>query len=94
MTTLNLTSYARHGGCSCKLGTDGLAELLTVPEVRVASLKDLAPDDAAIMSIGGGRALLTSVDFQNAIVDDAALAGEIAARAICLRAACSHFTRT
>lgn len=80
MTTLNLTSYARHGGCSCKLDTDGLAELLTVPEVRVASLKDLAPDDAAIMSIGGGRALLTSVDFQNAIVDDAALAGEIAAR--------------
>ena len=51
-----------------------------MPEVRVASLKDLAPDDAAIMSIGGGRALLTSVDFQNAIVDDAALAGEIAAR--------------
>jgi len=80
MTTLNLTSYARHGGCSCKLGTDGLTELLGVPEVRAASLKDLAPDDAAIMSIGDGRALLTSVDFQNAIVDDAALAGEIAAR--------------
>ena len=64
MTTLNLTSYARHGGCSCKLGTDGLAELLTVPEVRVASLKDLAPDDAAIMSIGGGRALLTHVTWK------------------------------
>ena len=80
MTSLNLTSYARHGGCSCKLGSGGLAELLAVAEVRAAGLQGLAPDDAAIMPIGDGRALLTSVDFQNAIVDDAALAGEIAAR--------------
>jgi selenide,water dikinase len=51
-----------------------------MPEVRAAILKDSAPDDAAIIPIGDGRALLTSIDFQNAIVDDAALAGAIAAR--------------
>lgn len=68
------------GGCSCKLGAEDLARLCSIPEMRGAMLPGLAPDDAAIVPIGGGQVLVTSIDFQNAVVDDAVMAGEIAAK--------------
>lgn len=80
MNDLKLTSLARMGGCSCKLGAEDLAQLCSMPEVRRAMLPGLVPDDAAIVPIGDGKVLVSSVDFQNAVVDDALLAGEIAAR--------------
>ncbi len=80
MNNLNLTNFARMGGCSCKLGAEDLARLCSIPEMREAMLPGLAPDDAAIVPIGDGKALVTSIDFQNAVVDDAAMAGEIAAK--------------
>lgn len=80
MNNLNLTNFSRMGGCSCKLGAEDLAQLCSIPEMRDAILPDLAPDDAAILPFEGGKALLTSIDFQNVVVDDAVIAGEIAAK--------------
>lgn len=80
MNNLNLTNFARMGGCSCKLGAKDLAQLCSIPEIRKTMLPGLAPDDAAIMPIEGGKALVTSIDFQNAVVDDPVIAGEIAAK--------------
>lgn len=77
---MKLTSFARMGGCSCKLGAEDLAQLCSIPEVRGVRLPGLTPDDAAIVPIGGGNVLVTSVDFQNVVVDDAVMAGEIAAK--------------
>lgn len=80
MNNLNLTNFARMGGCSCKLGSQDLVRLCSIPEMRNAMLPDLAPDDAAILPLEGGKALITSIDFQNAVVDDPVIAGEIAAK--------------
>ncbi|MGJ4952701.1 selenide, water dikinase SelD [Bradyrhizobium sp. HKCCYLS20291] len=51
-----------------------------LPELGRASLADQAKDDAAILPIGNELALVSSIDFQNPIVDDAVVAGEIAAK--------------
>jgi selenide,water dikinase len=80
MQDLALTSFSRFGGCSCKLDTINLDKLRSLPEVRAAMDQSQEADDAAIIPLGDGRAILSSIDFQNVIVDDAILAGEIAAR--------------
>lgn len=80
MSGISLTGYARMGGCSCKLGAKDLASLCSIPEMGRASLPNQAKDDAAILPIGNERVLVSSIDFQNPIVDDAVVAGEIAAK--------------
>lgn len=80
MSGISLTGYARMGGCSCKLGAQELASLCAIPELGRASLPDQAKDDAAIIPIDNERALVSSIDFQTPIVDDAVVAGEIAAK--------------
>lgn len=79
MNDIGLTGLSRHGGCSCKLDASSLEQLCSLPEVRSASIAGQEADDAAILPIGDNRVLVTSIDFQNPIVDDALTAGEIAA---------------
>jgi selenide,water dikinase len=80
MQDVNLTSFSRWGGCSSKVDAGLLAQLCAMPEVRAASLPGHQPDDAAILPIGGGHAIVTSIDFHGPVVSDAVLSGEIAAR--------------
>ena len=78
-----LTQYARGGGCACKIPPGEL-------EAAVARLIPAAPDpdlligvehgdDAAVVRISAGRAVVATADFFTPVVDDAYTFGRIAA---------------
>ena len=80
---VRLTQYARGGGCACKIPPGEL-------EAAVASLIPDAPsgdlligvdhgDDAAVVRIAPGRAVVATADFFTPVVDDAFTFGRIAA---------------
>jgi selenide,water dikinase len=78
-----LTSFSHGAGCGCKLGPADLASLLatlplpgTTPEVLVAP--DTG-DDAAVVRLPDGHALIATLDFFTPIVDDPFDWGRIAA---------------
>ncbi len=81
--TVRLTQYARGGGCACKIPPGEL-------EDAVARLKPAAPDaglligvehgdDAAVVQISPGRAVVVTADFFTPVADDAFTFGQIAA---------------
>ncbi len=81
--TRPLTSFSHGAGCGCKLGP---AELERV--MGTLALADLSPDvlvgaetgdDAAVVRLGDGRALIATLDFFTPIVDDPYDWGRIAA---------------
>ncbi|GAA3070610.1 selenide, water dikinase SelD [Streptosporangium carneum] len=88
---IRLTGYAHGGGCACKIPPGELeavvAGLLTGPEDAsrlfspagelVIGLDD--GDDAAVVRIEGGRALVATADFFTPVVDDPYDWGRIAA---------------
>ncbi|MGB9377726.1 MAG: selenide, water dikinase SelD [Mycobacteriales bacterium] len=84
---LRLTQYAHGGGCACKIPPGEL-------EAMIAGLTDLAPltgaagelivglddgDDAAVIRLDNGMAILATTDFFTPVVDDAYDWGRIAA---------------
>jgi len=80
---VRLTQYARGGGCACKIPPGEL-------EAAVARLipQDPGPDlligvehgdDAAVVRISGGRAVVATADFFTPVVDDPYTFGQIAA---------------
>ena len=72
----------RCGGCGAKVGATVLSRALAdiAPLARPDVLTGLdAPDDAAILDIGGPQLAVQSVDYFRAIVDDPYLFGRIAA---------------
>src|SRR5579862_366107 len=82
-TAVRLTRYARGGGCACKIPPGEL-------EAAVAGLIPARPpadlligvehgDDAAVLVIGPGRAIVATADFFTPVVDDAFTFGRIAA---------------
>jgi selenide,water dikinase len=75
----DLTIFAAGGGCSCKLPAETLALLFRDPAIAAAFPQDHVVDDAAILPLGAGQVLVSSVDFQNPIVPDSYHSGEIAA---------------
>jgi selenide, water dikinase len=81
--TIRLTQYAHGGGCACKIPPgeleDAVAALL--PDAPPADLLIGVEhgDDAAVVAIGPGRALVATADFFTPVVDDAYTFGRIAA---------------
>jgi selenide,water dikinase len=80
---IRLTHFAAGGGCACKVPPGELEEMLAglpLPD----SGRDLIVgvehgDDAAVVRIGGGRAVVATVDFFTPVVDDPFDWGRIAA---------------
>jgi len=72
----------RCGGCGAKVGATVLARALggiePAPRADVVVGLD-APDDAALVDVGGDRLSLQTVDYFRAIVDDPYMLGKIAA---------------
>lgn len=76
------TIAMRCGGCGAKVGANVLQRVLTRlhPVERADILIGLNhPDDAAVVSVPAGMAMVHTVDFFRAIVDDPYLFGKIAA---------------
>ena len=72
----------RCGGCGAKVGASVLSRALgrIEPAARADVVVGLdAPDDAALVDIGGERLSLQTVDYFRAIVDDPYMLGKIAA---------------
>jgi selenide, water dikinase len=72
----------RCGGCGAKVGASVLTRALG--SIEPAARADVvvgfeAPDDAALVDVGGDRLSLQTVDYFRAIVDDPYLLGKIAA---------------
>ncbi|MDP1840531.1 MAG: selenide, water dikinase SelD [Reyranella sp.] len=72
----------RCGGCGAKVGADSLSRVLArlgpSPFPGVAIGLD-APDDAAMIEVPAGKALVQSVDFFRTFIDDPFIFGEVAA---------------
>jgi selenide,water dikinase len=72
----------RCGGCGAKVGASVLARVLArlgpSPGLDVAIGLD-APDDAAMIAVPSGQALVQSVDFFRTFIDDPFVFGEVAA---------------
>jgi selenide, water dikinase len=80
--TYRLTEYAHGGGCACKIPPGELEAVLG--DLRPWTSADLlvgleTGDDAAVVRIDGDRAIVSTVDFFTAVVDDAYDFGRIAA---------------
>ncbi len=72
----------RCGGCGAKVGATVLSRALGTiePAARADVVVGLdAPDDAALVDVGGDRLSLQTVDYFRAIVDDPYMLGKIAA---------------
>jgi selenide,water dikinase len=80
--TYRLTQYAHGGGCACKIPPGELEKVLgdLMPWTSADLLVGLETgDDAAVVRIDGDRAIVSTVDFFTAVVDDAYDFGRIAA---------------
>jgi selenide, water dikinase len=82
-TERRLTSFSHGAGCGCKLGPSDLTEILgalSMPEVTDAILVGTdTSDDAAVVRLRDGHALIATLDFFTPIVDDPYDWGRIAA---------------
>jgi selenide,water dikinase len=82
-TERRLTSFSHGAGCGCKLGPDELLSVLgtlSMPQVTDGVLVGAENgDDAAVVLMPGGQALVATLDFFTPIVDDPYDWGRIAA---------------
>jgi selenide, water dikinase len=80
---VRLTQYARGGGCACKIPPGELEAAVArlIPEHPSADLLIGVEhgDDAAVVQISPGRAVVATADFFTPVVDDAYTFGQIAA---------------
>lgn len=81
-TPIRLTQFAAGGGCACKIPAGQLEEL--VRDLRGVEHPDLVVgvddgDDAAVVRIAGGQAVISTADFFTPVVDSAYDWGRIAA---------------
>jgi len=86
MTTrqpLRLTQYAHGGGCACKIPPGELEEAVArlIPDSRPDEVLIGVEhgDDAAVVRIAQGRAIVATADFFTPVVDDPYTFGRIAA---------------
>ena len=81
-TTIKLTQYSHGAGCGCKISPAILdkilhSPILAKPDDRLLVGNDKR-DDAAVLDLGNGTALISTTDFFMPIVDDAYDFGRIA----------------
>ena len=81
---VKLTQYSHGAGCGCKIAPDVLSEMLGSSGTVGSNFPDLLVgnaerDDAAVLRLGDGTALISTTDFFMPIVDDAFTFGRIAA---------------
>ncbi|HET9142251.1 selenide, water dikinase SelD [Actinophytocola sp.] len=83
--TVRLTQYAHGGGCACKIPPGELEAMVSgLSAAPVAGRAELlvgldTGDDAAVVRIDGGHALILTTDFFTPVVDDPYDWGRIAA---------------
>ncbi len=78
----SLTSFSHGAGCGCKLGPEQLSQVLSglaLPSVPDELLVGNDSDDAAVVRLSNGQALVATLDFFTPIVDDPYDWGRIAA---------------
>jgi selenide,water dikinase len=81
-TAVKLTQYSHGAGCGCKISPAILDKILhshipAQPDARLLVGNDKR-DDAAVLDLGNGTALISTTDFFMPIVDDAYDFGRIA----------------
>jgi selenide, water dikinase len=80
---IRLTQYASGGGCACKIPPGELEEAVAAllpPQAQPGLLIGLEHgDDAAVVRLRDGQAVVATVDFFGPVVDDAYTFGRIAA---------------
>jgi selenide,water dikinase len=79
---IKLTQYSHGAGCGCKISPAILDKILHSPVVATPDARLLVGndkrDDAAVLDLGNGTALISTTDFFMPIVDDAFDFGRIA----------------
>ncbi len=82
MTEIKLTQYSHGAGCGCKISPEVLGKILhsneAFPDFKNLIVGNNTRDDAAVMDLGNGTALISTTDFFMPIVDDAFDFGRIA----------------
>jgi len=84
MKEIKLTQYSHGAGCGCKIAPDVLEQLLSksgtnsTETVKKLLVGNATKDDAAVLSIGDGKAIISTSDFFMPIVDDPYDFGRIA----------------
>jgi selenide, water dikinase len=82
--SFRLTQYSHGAGCGCKISPKILDKILATPTPRTPSggaallVGNDSRDDAAVMDLGNGEAIISTTDFFMPIVDDAFDFGRIA----------------
>ena len=84
MQEIKLTQYSHGAGCGCKIAPSVLDQILegvgragnAFPKLLVGNEEK---DDAAVMDLGDGTAIISTTDFFMPIVDEPELFGRIAA---------------
>jgi len=81
-TAIKLTQYSHGAGCGCKISPAILDKILHSPITHRPDARLLVGndkrDDAAVLDLGNGTALISTTDFFMPIVDDAYDFGRIA----------------
>jgi selenide,water dikinase len=81
-STFKLTQYSHGAGCGCKISPAILDKILHSPVMHQPDARLLVGndkrDDAAVLDLGNGHALISTTDFFMPIVDDAYDFGRIA----------------
>jgi selenide,water dikinase len=80
---IKLTQYSHGAGCGCKISPKVLSTILE-SEIEMPALPNLlvgndSRDDAAVLDMGNGTAIISTTDFFMPIVDDPFTFGKIAA---------------
>ncbi len=79
---IRLTQYSRGAGCGCKISPEILDKILAGGAGFIDNnllVGNSSKDDAAVLDLGNGTALISTTDFFMPIVDDAFTFGKIAA---------------
>ncbi|MFN5323529.1 MAG: selenide, water dikinase SelD [Bacteroidota bacterium] len=80
---IRLTSYSHGAGCGCKISPSILSQILSGnelhPDHKGLIVGNHSRDDAAVLDLGNGTALISTTDFFMPIVDDPFYFGKIAA---------------